>query len=135
MNNVTQRVSKSLSEIKNIKIFFISAFQIKSVHKTLDYIHNLLLNDYLNLSTSKINKWLKHAVNENKHPLIENKSVNFKYALQVNTNPLTIKIFCNYPKKIKAHYKKYSINNFNLYFNIINKKSNIIFTSVKNPYV
>ena len=134
-NNVIQRVSKSLSEIKNIKIFFISAYQIKSVYKTLDYIHNLFLNDRLNLSTSKINQWLKKVVNEYSHPLIENKSVNFKYALQVNTNPLTIKIFCNYSKKIKAHYKKYLINNFNLYFNIINKKSNIIFTSAKNPYV
>ena len=46
-----------------------------------------------NISTSKINYWLKKTTSQNPHPLIKGKKVSFKYALQINTSPIKIKIF------------------------------------------
>ena len=69
------------------------------------------------------------------HPLIENKKVNFKYAVQVKDRPVTIKIFCSYSSKLKSTYKRYLSNNFNKHFNILNQKTRFIFSSSKNPYI
>ena len=78
---------------------------------------------------------MKNVVKLNNHPLIENKKVKFKYAVQIKKNPVTIKIFCNFSNKIKKDYKRFLVNNFNNYFKIKNQKTNIIFTKAKNPYI
>ena len=87
------------------------------------------------ISTSNLNKWLKKAIHDNPHPLIDRKKVNFKYAVQVKERPITIKIFSNYAQRIKKSYKKYLLNNFNNKFKILNQKTNIIYTASKNPYI
>ena len=69
------------------------------------------------------------------HALVENKKVKFKYAVKINENPVTIKIYCNFANKIKNEYRRYLINNFNKNFKIINQKIRLVFTSANNPYV
>ena len=130
-----KNITNTLSEIRNIKVFFISSFNIKDVKKIMKYTYDLFIEKKINISTSKLNQWLKKAVNQNNHPLIENKRVNFKYVVQIKSQPLTIKIFCNHSDKIKPSYKRYLINNFNINFEIINQKTNLIFSSAKNPYI
>ena len=75
------------------------------------------------------------AVSHQQHPLIENKKVNFKYAVQINEYPITIKIFCNFSNKLKQNYKRFLTNDFNKYFKIINQKTILIFSTAKNPYI
>ena len=128
-------ISNSLSEVKNIKIFFISALDINNKLKILNYILDNYFLKYNNISTSKLNIWLKKTVLLKSHPLIEGKKVNFKYAVQVKDKPVIIKIFCSYSDKLKSDYKRYLTNNFNNHFKILNQKTKIIFSSSKNPFV
>ena len=86
------------------------------------------------ISTSKINLWLKKSSLEYPHPLIKGKKVNFKYAVQVSSSPITIKIFSNFPKDIKKNYKNYLINKIIENFDILDSKVNLIFSSSKNPF-
>ena len=86
------------------------------------------------IKTYKLNEWLKKAVLQKKHPLINNKSINFKYAVQLKDNPVTIKIFCNYSSKIKKDYIRFLTNNFNKTFGILNQNTKIIFSKSDNPY-
>ena len=106
-------IGKSLSEIKNIKILFISALKNKSKSTILDYIYDHYFFINYKISTSKLNQWLKKTVKEKQHPLIDGKKVNFKYAVQIKDKPVTVKIFCSYFNKLKNNYKKFLINNFN----------------------
>lgn len=130
-----KQIDQTLSQVKNIKVFFISALLKKDIFKVLDYQYNSIFeNEYL-ISTGKINKWLKDITNNNQHPLIENKKVNFKYAVQVKNKPVTIKIFCNYSNRLRDSYKRFLINNFNNNFKILNQKTKFIFSSSINPYV
>ena len=114
---------------------FISAFSKRHINEILNYLYKSVLEIDYNISTGKLNKWLKNATKNKKHPLIEKKSINFKYAVQIKQKPITIKIFCNYAKKLNNHYKKYLINNFNDNFKISNQITKFIFSSSKNPYV
>ena len=130
-----QEIDNTLHEIKNIKVFFSSAFSKYHVNKILNYLLENIINKKYFISTSNINKWLKKVIIQKSHPLIENKKVNFKYAVKINKNPVTIKIYCNFANKIKNEYRRYLINNFNKNFKIINQKIRLVFTSANNPYV
>ena len=134
-NDIISKIALTFSEIKNIKFFFISALKSHDVTKIFNYLfHNVYLNKYI-ISTSKLNLWLKKVVKQNQHPLVENKTVNFKYAVQIKDSPITIKIFCSYSSKLRQNYKKYLINNFNYNSKILTQKTKFIFSSSKNPYV
>ena len=133
--NMVKKIDQTLSQVKNIKVFFISALLKKDIFKILDYQYSSIFENKYLISTGKINKWLKDITNINQHPLIENKKVNFKYALQVKNKPVTIKIFCNYSNRLRDSYKRFLINNFNNNFKILNQKTKFIFSSSINPYV
>ena len=107
----------------------------RHINKILDYVQKSLINNNNFISTNKINSWLKHAVDIKQHPLVDNKKINFKYAVQIKSTPITIKVFCNYYKKVEKNYIKFLINNFNQKFKILNQKTKFIFSSSKNPYV
>tara|TARA_B100000427_G_scaffold322708_1_gene325104 strand:- start:559 stop:1863 length:1305 start_codon:yes stop_codon:yes gene_type:complete len=134
-DNIIEKTKYDISESKNIKIFFISAFNKRHINKILDYVQKSLINNNNFISTNKINSWLKHAVDIKQHPLVDNKKINFKYAVQIKSTPITIKVFCNYYKKVEKNYIKFLINNFNQKFKILNQKTKFIFSSSKNPYV
>ena len=68
------------------------------------------------------------------HPMINNKHINFKYAVKIKNLPFTIKIFCNYSNKIKKDYIRFLTNNFNKTFGILNQNTKIIFSKSDNPY-
>ena len=134
-SEIIKQIEHTLGQIKNIKLFFISAFNKKDISKILSYLHNYITEYNYVISTSKLNTWLKNITEEIQHPLIENKKINFKYAVQIKQKPVTIQIFCNFSSKLKNNYKSYLINNFNQTFKILNQKTKFIFSSSKNPYV
>ena len=127
-------IKQNLMQIKNIKIFFCSSFLKKDINNIIKYIFNNLVNNKIAIKTNNLNKWLDSAIKIKSHPLIQGKKVKFKYVVQINESPITIKIFCNYSSKIKSDYKRFLNNNFNKYFKILNQKTKFIFTSTKNPY-
>lgn len=133
--NTILDIDASLREIKNIKIFFISALIKNNATKILDYLYNSIFLSNYKISTSNLNSWLKAVTIENQHPMVANKRINFKYAVQVKEKPVTIKIFCSYSNKLKNNYKRYLINNFNHHFKILNQKTKLIFSSSINPYI
>ena len=129
------KIYYTLSDMKNIKIFFITSFSKIKVLKILDYLYlSVFMNNY-KISTSKLNQWLKKIIKDSQHPLVDGKKVNFKYAVITNNRPMTVKIFCNFPSKLKESYKRYLANNFNKNFKITNQKTKFIFSSSLNPYI
>ncbi len=129
------QLSNQLNQVKNIKIFFISAFKKNNTKKILEYIYTNILNKKNDIKTNSLNLWLKKAMNKKGHPLINNKKLNLKYVVQIDNNPIIIKIFCNYANKIRQDYRRYLVNDFNKYFKILNHKTIIKFSKAKNPFI
>ena len=127
-------VKGTYSQTKNLSIIFISAKNISNVNKLKSTLFIKSKRIIKKIPTSKLNACLKKSTDDKPHPLIKRKSVKFKYAVQINTSPLTIKIFSNFSKEIKKNYKTYLVNNFIRTFKIEDSKVNLIFTSAKNPF-
>ena len=128
------QIENEIFQLKNLKFFFLSSLNSNEVRKIFDYICSSIIIDN-NISTSKINYWLKKTTNQHPHPLIRGKKVSFKYALQVSSSPIKIKIFTNYSKKIIKSYERYLINNFVDYFKIKDQNIKIFFSNTNNPYI
>ena len=129
--NITEQVN----QLYNVKIFFISALLKKDIKIIIEYIYKQILSNKHEFKTNLLNSWLKKAVNKKNHPLVNKKRINFKYVVQINNNPIIIKIFCNFANKIRKDYRKYLINNFNKNFKILNRKTILKFSKEKNPYI
>lgn len=127
-------VKETYSQTKNLSIIFISAKNKSNVNKLKSTLFIKSKRIIKKIPTSKLNACLKKSTDDKPHPLIKRKSVKFKYAVQINTSPLTIKIFSNFSKEIKKNYKTYLVNNFIRTFKIEDSKVNLIFTSAKNPF-
>ncbi len=134
LSNLIKDIESEFSQSKNIHILTISSLSEKDIIYLKKFIHNLTVDVYKKITTSKINQWLKKIINRNPHPRIKGKEVKFKYGTQVSNNPLTIKIFANFTKEISLNYKRFLINEFYNYFNMKSKKIKIIFSKSDNPY-
>ena len=134
INELIKDINYEFSHSKNIKILPISTLSKKDIYFLKNKIHELMLELDTNISTSQINKWLNHVVENNSHPRIHGKEVKFKYGTQVSSNPLTIKIFSNFSKEISKSYKRYLLNNFYKFFKIKSRNLKISITKSKNPY-
>mgnify|MGYP003341948561 FL=1 len=127
-------IKETFSQIKNISTLFISAKNKADVLKLKKIIYEKSKGQNKIISTSKLNSFLKKSSLEYPHPLINGKSVKFKYAVQISNFPLTIKIFSNFSKQIKNSYKNYLINKIIETFDIKDSKVNLIFSASKNPF-
>ena len=133
--NVISEIKFNMHQLKNIKVYFISAFIKKQIIKILDYAYKNIFLKNNNINTYKLNKWLKQCTKIKTHPLIDRKKINFKYVVKIKNYPITIKIFCNQSKKINKSYIRFLKNDFNSYFSILNQNINIIFSQSQNPYI
>ena len=134
INELIQDINYEFSQSKNIIIIPISTLNNKDILFLKNKIFQLFLELNKNISTSQINKWLNHAIENNAHPRINGKEVKFKYGTQVSKSPLTIKIFSNFSKEISNSYKRYLLNNFYNFFKIKSRNLKILFSKSKNPY-
>ena len=134
INSSKNQVKFTFSKSKNISFIFLSAKKKSDIIKLKDFIFLKAKHNSLILKTSKINQWLKKATNETAHPLIKGTTVKFKYAVQVSSKPIIIKLFCNFSRLIKKNYKTYLENNFCKTFKIRDNNIKFIIVSSKNPF-
>jgi len=133
-SDIKFQIENSISFSKNISVSFISANNQNDIKKIKNIIFSKTNEIILIIQTNKINTWLKNATSNYVHPLIKGKTVKFKYASQIKTNPMTIKIFSNFSSEIKKNYKTYLINNFNKTFSLKDQHVKLIFSRSINPY-
>ena len=134
LNELHKNIIKEFSLSKNIFIIPISSLFKNDIENIKYNIHKITSDINKKISTSKLNYWLKIASEQFPHSRIKGREVKFKYATQVLSNPLTIKIFTNFNKEIKVHYRRYLHNNFTDHFKIKSKMIKIIFSKTSNPY-
>ncbi len=134
LKELQNNISSEFSQSRNIFVLPISSKFKRDIQNIKTNIHKIVSDVNKKISTSKLNHWLKNTIEEYPHPRIKGREVKFKYATQVSTNPLTIKIFSNFNKEIKTHYQRYLHNNFTDYFKIKSKMIKIVFSKSQNPF-
>ena len=104
-------LDKALPGLGYAPISFITASEGKNVHKLLDLANNLFKQAGTTISTSKINKAIRHIVDE-RVPSARHKVglPRIYYGTQVGTNPPTLLLFVNNPSMIDENYRRFLLN-------------------------
>lgn len=78
-----------------------------NIRRTIDAIDAAAASASMRLPTGMLNRTLEIAAKKTLSPMIKGKRLKIYYALQVSTNPQTIRIFVNDPKLVTQAYMSY----------------------------
>ncbi|QJC27434.1 GTPase Der [Anaplasma platys] len=119
----------------DVPIMKISALKNIGCDKVLDKAIRLYESSSTHISTPRLNKWLRTAV-EHHPPHVQNcRKVKLKYISQVSVLPPTFVVATNTPgHEIESSYKSYLKNSFLTHFSLQGVPIRMIFRKGENPY-
>lgn len=125
----------SMSKARTSEIFKVSALKGKNVGRILPACLRTYENWNRKISTSKVNKWLEHAVTENIPPICAGKRVKFKFANQPKSRPPSFNIYTSSNlKNFPESYIRYLKNSLREEFDLDGVPIRIHLVKGDNPY-
>jgi GTP-binding protein len=105
-----KKIKAQLKFVEYAPIVFISALTGQRVRKILDLILHVYEESQKRISTGELNKFLEKALARFAPAHSSGKHTKIYYCTQVKSHPPTFVFFCNDPKLITTHYRRY-LNN------------------------
>lgn len=103
-------IRDQLKFVEFAPIVFVSALTGMRVRKILDLILQVFEESQKRISTAELNKFLEKAISKFPPTHSSGKHAKIYFCTQVKSHPPTFVFFCNDPKLITTHYKRY-LNN------------------------
>lgn len=130
-----ERLQFSLSQAKYCPVIFASALTGENVTRILKAALKAYDAWNMRISTGKLNRWLKRAVEENILPLSGGKRVTMKYITQTKSRPPTFCIFTSSNlKELPESYFRYLKNSMDKEFDFLGVPIRIIMRKSDNPF-
>ncbi len=105
-----EQIRAELRFVEFAPVVFISALTGQRVSKILDLILKVEEESRKRIPTSKLNKFMERVIEKFPPTHSSGKHTKIYFCTQVKTHPPTFVFFCNDPKLITTHYKRY-LNN------------------------
>ncbi|MCF8335669.1 MAG: ribosome biogenesis GTPase Der [Bacteroidales bacterium] len=109
-NEYTRMIKQKIAPFQDVPIIFTSAIYKKRIHKVLEVAERVYQNRKRKISTSRLNKVIREAVDSFPPPAVRGRYIQIKYATQLHTHAPSFAFFCNYPQHIREPYKRYIEN-------------------------
>jgi GTP-binding protein len=98
---------KTFPSTRYVPVAFITAKDSTNIKKVVNLAQTIFKQAQIRVSTSKINKSIRKAVDENQPPHRRNRRPKIYFATQVAVQPPTIIIKCNDPILFDESWKRY----------------------------
>ncbi|MCF8338637.1 MAG: ribosome biogenesis GTPase Der [Bacteroidales bacterium] len=114
-----KHIKARLQPFSDIPIVFTSVVNKQRIYKTLKWANDVYKAKYTRISTHKLNDVLLPIIEKNP-PAVTSRGryVRIKYVMQLKKDYPVFIFFCNYPKEIKADYKRFLENKIRSKFNL-----------------
>lgn len=110
-----------------LPIIFISALKKTRVYKIIDIAKSVYQERTKRIKTSKLNEFLKGALEQYAPSDYGKKQIKIKYCTQVKTAPPVFAFFANFPHAIKENYKKYLENKLRQQYGFLGVPLTLVF--------
>lgn len=111
--NWAEYLRDQFPSMMNSPIAFITAETGQNVKKLVNHAQMLFKQSRTRVSTSKLNRVIQAATDHHPPPLTSHhKRPKFYYASQIDVQPPTIVLKCNYPEAINKSYRRYLLGVF-----------------------
>ncbi len=134
INSVKAIVAKSLPQIADVPIIYISALESKNLDKVFKAVFEVHGVWNKRISTGKFNSWLKKMVESYPPPMVKNKRLKLRYGTQIKSRPPTFVLFCNGVYDMPDSYIRYLTNKMREEFDMPGTPIRIYLRQGENPY-
>ena len=129
------QLKRSLSQIKNIPIVFISGLHRQGLEELFEKVIDIKRRLSIRISTGKLNRWLVPVIENNPPPLYKGKKNNIRYITQVNVRPPTFAVFMSSPDNLPSSYKRFFASSLMQDFDLSGLPLRVMYRKGNNPYV
>ena len=105
-----RKIAQHLTFAQYAPVEFISALTGQRVRKILDTIITVYDNSKKRVPTAQLNDFLRRITNKFPPSHSSGKHAKIYFCTQIETHPPTFVYFCNNPKLITVHYRRYLLN-------------------------
>lgn len=98
---------KEFASIRHAPVVFVTAQQQRNVRKLINLAQNVFKQSRQRVSTGKLNRILRAAIERNRPPIRKNRIPKIYYGTQVGIQPPTIVLKCNDPILFDNSWKRY----------------------------
>ena len=134
-NEIFYQLKKSLSQIKNVPVVFMSGLQGQGLDKLMNVTLDIKKRLDIRISTGKLNKWLSPIIENNPAPLYKGKRNSIRYITQVNVRPPTFVLFMSSPENLPDSYKSFLRSSLMEDFDLSGLPIRIMLRKGNNPYL
>lgn len=131
---IKDRIERRLPQIKGVNCIPISVRTGKNVAQLLPAVVKSEAAWSKRVTTSMVNRWLEHALDDHAPPLAKGRRVKIRYATQITTRPPTFALFVSQADALPASYLRYLANSLRETFDFESVPLRLLERSGKNPY-
>ncbi len=102
----------NFASMRHVPLAFVTAQQGRNVKKLINLAQSIFKQSLMRVSTGRLNRLVKAAVQANPPRHKQNRRPKIYYATQVAVQPPTIVLKCNDPKLFDGHWERYLLGVF-----------------------
>ena len=110
MDEIKSEIKKRFGDLRFIPLIFTSVKEKQRLYKALDLATEVYMDRKNRIQTSELNEYFRPIFDKTPPPATRGKEIKIKYVTQVKTNPPLFVFYCNHPKLIVEHYKRFIEN-------------------------
>jgi GTP-binding protein len=119
MDKKKRDIVEKFGDLRFIPLIFTSVKEKQRLYKALDLATQVYNERRRRISTSELNNYFGPILAKTPPPATKGKEVKIKYLTQVKSNPPVFVFYCNHPKLIVDHYKRFIENRLREKFGFI----------------
>jgi GTP-binding protein len=110
MDDIKRDIKEKFGDLRFIPLIFTSVKEKQRLYKALDLATEVYMDRRKRIKTSELNEYFGPILEKTPPPATRGKDIKIKYVTQVKSNPPLFVFYCNHPKLIVQHYKRFIEN-------------------------
>ena len=131
---VSDRLERSLAQLKGIPVVTLSAMTGANVQKLLPAVRAVHDTWNKRVATSALNRWFEDAVSRHPPPAVQGRRLKLRYVTQANARPPTFVVFGTRAEATPEDYRRYLINALREVFDLPGTPIRLDFRGTVNPF-
>jgi GTP-binding protein len=131
---VSDRLERSLAQLKGIPVVTLSAMTGANVQKLLPAVRKVHDTWNKRVTTSALNRWFEDAVSRHPPPTVAGRRLKLRYVTQANARPPTFVVFGTRAEATPEDYRRYLVNELREIFDLPGTPIRLDFRGTVNPF-
>ena len=134
IGKLRDRIETSLPQVKGLRFYRISAQHGEGLDDLMAGAFEAFDHWDTRISTSRLNRWLEHALEANPPPAPHGRRLKFRYMAQLKTRPPNFALFISRADEVPDSYLRYLANGIRDTFGLQGTPIRFSLRAGKNPY-